>query len=183
VADSPSGTLAVFHAEREDGPVFVRRRRIAYRTMSVALGLLLVATLLDVPFAVLGVDSAEREVALGEDGTLRVEYPELTRPGLASPFAVEVTRPGGFEAPIELAVSRPWIEVWDENGMYPAPSAETGDADWVVYEFEPPDGDKFRFFYDARMEPARQSSVDGVVELRQGDTVLGRVEFRTAVRP
>jgi len=52
-----------------------------------------------------------------------------------------------------------------------------------VYEFDPPEGDEFRFFYDARLEPARQSSLDGVVELRQGDTVLGRVEFHTEVRP
>jgi len=175
--------MAVDHPERDDGPAFVRRRRIAYRTMSAVLGLLMAATFLDVPLPVWGVDSAVREIALGDGGTMRVEYPELTRPALASPFAVEVVRPGGFEAPIELAVSRPWIEVWDENGMYPAPSAETGDPDWVVYEFDPPDGDEFRFFYDARLEPARQSSVDGVVELRQGDTVLGRVEFRTAVRP
>jgi len=183
VADTPSGTLAVARHDRDDGPKLVRRRRITYRTVSALLGLLMVATLLDIRLGIWGVDTGVQEVALGDDGTLRVEYPEVTRPALASPFAIEVRRPGGFGGPIELAVSRPWIEVWDENGMYPTPSAETADAEWVLYEFDPPDGDRFRFFYDARLEPARQTSVDGVVELRQGDTVLGRVEFRTAVRP
>ena len=47
----------------------------------------------------------------------------------------------------------------------------------------PPPGDTFRLFYDARLEPARQTSIDGAVELRQGDTRLGRVDFRTEVRP
>jgi hypothetical protein len=183
VADSPPGTLDVTHPERDDGPAFVRRRRITYRTVSLVLGLLMLATIVDVRSDVWGVDSTVREIGLGEDGTLRVEHPEVTRPGLASPFAVEVHRPGGFDAPIELAISRPWIESWDENGMYPTPSSETGDADWVVYEFDPPDGDEFRFFYDARLEPARQSSVDGAVELRQGGTVLGRIELDTRVLP
>jgi hypothetical protein len=129
------------------------------------------------------VDSNITEAAVSDGGTLRVEYPRLTRPALAAPFAVEVTSPGGFQDPILLAISRPWIESWDENAFYPSPSSETGDRDWVIYEFDPPPGDEFRVFYDARLEPARQTSIDGAVELRQGSNVLARVDLTTVVLP
>lgn len=138
---------------------------------------------LDVFAPVLGVDSKTETVEAADGSTFAVEYPAVTRPALASPFAIEIIRPGGFDREIEIAVSRPWIEVWDENGFYPTPSGETGDEHWVVWTFEPPDGDTFRFFYDARLEPARQSSVDGTVELRDQGDVLAAIEFETEVRP
>lgn len=183
MGEGDSQTLGVTHPDRDDGPRWVRGRRVGYRLVTGALTLLMVVTLLDIPWDVWGVDTGVEEVDLGEDGTLRVEYPAVTRPALASPFAIEVHRPGGFPGPIEVAISRPWIESWDENGLYPGPASETGDTRWVVYEFDPPTGDEFRFFYDARLEPARQTSVEGAVELRQGDTTLGRIDFRTVVLP
>jgi hypothetical protein len=161
----------------------MRVHRAVYAVTSLALAGLLVAVLLDVGGAVLGVDSAVA-VDTAPDGTgLKVEFPAVTRPALASPFSIQVHRPGGFTGPLELAISRPWIEVWDENGMYPGPDKETGDGNWVVYEFEPPDGETFRFFYDARLEPARQESVAGAVELRENGVAIASVTFETTVRP
>jgi hypothetical protein len=176
-------TLGVVHPERGDGPVRMRNHRLVYgATTAVLLGLLVVAVL-DVRHPVLGVDSTV-VTATGPDGVvLTVQYATVTRPALASPFAIEVTKVDGFDGPIELAISRPWIEVWDENGFYPGPDAETGDLDWVVYEFAPPDGGTFRLFYDARLEPARQESVDGSVELRANGVAIAAVELHTAVRP
>lgn len=117
-------------------------------------------------------------------GRLIVEYTSVSRPALASPFRIKVVQPSGFDSPITLAVSRSYLEVWDENGLYPTPSAETGDEDWIVWEFDPPDGDTFEFFYDTRVEPGRQHSADGAVELRDADgTVLAGVTFRTRIRP
>ena len=173
----------VTHPERGDGPARMRRHRAAYGVTTSVLLVLAVLAVLDVPFGVFGVDTgtvADR-AATGE--ALTVEYTAVTRPALASPFTVEVESPGGFDGPIVIAVSRPWIEVWDENGLYPSPDGETGDPDWVVYEFEPPDGDTFRVFYDARLEPARQESVAGVVELRRDDEAIASVRFETKVRP
>ena len=164
-------------------PAALRKRRALYRLVSFLLVAVMALAVADLFLPVLGVDSTTTRVE-ATDGTLMVvEYPSVTRPALASPFAIELTRPDGFDGPIEIAISRPWIEVWDENGMYPAPSSETGDERWVIYEFDPPEGDRFRFFYDARLEPGRQESFRGEIELRGEDSVLARVRFQTKVRP
>jgi hypothetical protein len=173
----------VVHPERDLGPRTLRRRHAVYAATTLALCLVMALAVADLFFPVLGVD-ADTVRGTASDGTeLVVTYPSVTRPALASPFSIEVTRPGGFDGPIELAISRPWIEVWDENGMYPAPSSEVGEDDYVVWEFDPPDGASFRFFYDARMEPSRQRGIDGSVQLRAGGEVLAEVEFTTEVRP
>jgi hypothetical protein len=161
----------------------MRVHRAVYAATTAALLALMAITLLDIRNPVLGVDSAHVTATSDDGATLVVEYPEVTRPALASPFTIEVTFRGGFSAPIELAIARPWIEMWDENGLYPTPASETGDPDWVVYEFEPPEGDTFRFFYDARLEPARQDGADGAVQLRVGRVAVAQVDFRTEVRP
>lgn len=176
-------TFGVTHPGRDDGPVRIRNHRLIYATTTVLLTAVMVLAVADCRGPVLGVDTAVVTERLPDGVVLAVEYPEVTRPALASPFSIEVSRPGGFSAPIELAVSRSWIEAWDENGFYPTPSAETGDPEWVVYEFDPPDGERFRFFYDARLEPARQSGLTGAVELREAGDVVAAVEFETAVRP
>lgn len=158
-------------------------RRLAYGATSLALIVLAAVAVLDAVAPVFGVDSA-RVSDRGNDGTLlTVDYPELTRPALASPFAVEVSRAGGFDAPIEVAVSRHWMEQWDENGFVPEPESSTGDLEWVVYEFEPPDGDTLRVFFDARLEPARQESLEGAVQVRSPGEPIAEVRFETTVRP
>jgi hypothetical protein len=167
------------------GSAIVRRRRWLHRLTFGGLTAIMVVALLDAAdvYDAYGVDKS-RVRAVGDGVTLVVEYPSVTRPALASPFRVTVERPEGFDSPIIIAVSRPWIEIWDENGLYPSPSAETGDRRFVEWEFDPPDGTVFTMFYDARLEPARQQSADGRVELRAvGGEVLAAVTFETKVRP
>ncbi|MGH2686150.1 MAG: hypothetical protein ACRDJP_11850, partial [Actinomycetota bacterium] len=141
---SDRSTLSVTHVERDDGPSHLRWRRFHYVVTTAVLLALAVAVVVDAFAPVFGVDAEVVEDRTADGALLRVEYPEVTRPALASPFSIEVTDPDGFTAPIEIAVSRPFIEIWDENGFYPTPSSETGDDSWVVWEFEPPDGAIFR---------------------------------------
>jgi len=183
----PTSTVAnLASVEGADGEGLLRRRLRLYRITTALLALvvgLAVVDGLDL-VDVYGVDAATVR-ARGPGGVLlEVEYGAVTRPALATPFRVRVVDPGGFDGPVHLAVTRAWIEVWDENGLYPSPSSETADDRWVVWEFDAPDGDTFELFYDARLEPARQTSKDGAVELRDAQgAVLARVEFTTAVRP
>ena len=173
----------IAHPHTAEGRRVTRIRRVGYGVMSAALAALLTVALADIRNPVLGVDTAERSQRLDDGGELVVTYTELTRPALASPLAIELTRPGGFDEPIELAVSRPWIEVWDENGFYPSADAETGDPDWVLYTFDPPPGPTLRVFYDARLEPGRQDGVSGAVQVRDGERVLAEVPIETRVLP
>lgn len=184
MAEASGERLVLTHPHRGDGPGRARNRRALYGLTTFLLTALMGLAVADVFAPVLGVDSATTSADLDGGGRITVTYTSVTRPALASPFAVDIIRPGGFDGQkIELAVSRPWIEVWDENGFYPTPSGETADDQWVIYEFDPPDGDAFRFFYDARLEPARQESVRGAVELRDGSKVLAALTFETTVRP
>ena len=181
----PSTLERLLHLDDIDSRSVIRRRRWLHRiTIGVITAILALAVLdgLDV-FGAYGVNTAEVR-AEGDGVTLVVEYTSTTRPALASPFRVRVEQDGGFDGPITVAVSRPWIEIWDLNGVFPAPSSETGDDEWVEWEFDPPDGEIFEVFYDWRLEPARQETQDGVLELRDetGD-VLATVEFTTTVRP
>jgi hypothetical protein len=183
VPDDELSTFGVTHPGRHEGPRAVMLRRLAYGATSLALIVLAVLAVLDAVAPVFGVDSAQESDRSTDGALLTVEYPELTRPALASPFAIEITRADGFDAPIEVAISRPWIEQWDENGFAPEPESSTGDPEWVVYEFEPPDGDTLRVFYDARLEPARQESIGGAVQLRSSGRPIAEVFFETRVRP
>ena len=177
-----TSTVSVTHPDEDGGAVVRKRRRLYFVTTSV-LCLLAVAVIVDGFAPVFGVDTAAVEQQTADGRRLRVEYAELTRPALASPFAIEVTDADGFTEPIELAVSRSFIELWDENGMYPTPSAERGDEQWVVWEFDPPDGTTLRFFYDARLEPARQRGFPGRVQWREDGVPVAEVSFDVKVRP
>ena len=129
-----------------------------------------------------GVDSA-RVGASGGGYDLSVWYGTVSRPALATPFEITVTRADGFDGPITLAVDSAYLEMWDENGLMPAPSAETSRGEFVEWEFDPPDGTTLTVFYDARIEPAAQSGRGGeVAVLEDGEPVVS-VDFHTRVLP
>jgi hypothetical protein len=131
---------------------------------------------------VYGVDTGTVR-AEGGGFTLEVSYPSVSRPALASPFEIVVVRPGGFEGPVTLAVTADYLKMWDENGLVPAPAAETTNGEWVHWEFDPPDVDELTVFYDARIEPAVQSGQTGKVAVVVDGQHVVEVEFRTEVRP
>jgi hypothetical protein len=133
-------------------------------------------------FDAYGVDTATVS-ADGGGYILEVSYPSVSRPALASPFEIVVTRAGGFDGPVMLAISGDYLKMWDENGLVPAPAGETTDGEWVRWEFDPPEGDELTVFYDARIEPAVQSGRAGRVAVIDDDQPVVEVEFRTEVRP
>lgn len=132
---------------------------------------------------VVGVDSATVE-ADGGGYHLSVEYGVVSRPALATPFEIVVSRSGGFDGPVTIAADRAYLKMWDENGLVPDPSSSTADRDQVIWEFEPPDGDVLAIFFDARIEPAVQSGRPGwVAVLGPGGETAVQVDFETRVLP
>jgi hypothetical protein len=179
VADrSPTSTLPA-------GPPDLQPRRIGYALTTFVLAAVIAAAAIDAfpSVAILGVDSqTTRASADGID--LAVTYGEVSRPALATPFDIEVHQPGGFDGPVLIAVDQAYLRMWDENGLVPAPSAETVMGPWVVWEFDPPVGDTLLVSYDARIEPAAQDGRDGAVAvLDDEDQVIVQVDFATRLWP
>jgi hypothetical protein len=164
----------------------LRPRRIGYGLTSLFLGGLMALVAIDAlgSTAILGVDSRTVEASGAEGLELAVTYGEASRPALATPFDIEVTKPGGFDGPVRIAVDQEYLRMWDENGLVPAPAAETVMGPWVVWEFDPPVGTRLFISYDARIEPAAQEGRSGAVAvLDEDDDVLARVDFTTRVWP
>lgn len=114
---------------------------------------------------------------------LTVRYPTVTRAALASPFDVRVQRDGGFDRPIRIAVTWPWLEMWDENAWTPTPSGAWADDDHLVMSFDPPPGEVLRVVYDARIQPAQQAGRTATVAVLDGGDEVVHVRFRTRVLP
>jgi len=160
------------------------KRRVLYAVTTTVLSVIMGLGVIDAFgwFDTYGVDTATVR-AEGGGYVLEVVYPSVSRPALASPFEITVTRPGGFDGPVDVAITREYLKMWDENGLVPAPASETSAGEWVRWEFEPPDGDQLVVFYDARIEPAAQSGQTGRVAVIDDGEAVVAVEFRTEVRP
>src|SRR5688572_12548450 len=167
------------------GPSTLSKRKTGYALTTLFLAGLMAVVVLDAfeGNAFLGVDSTTEHASAG-DLDLAVTYGVVSRPALATPFDIEVRQAGGFDGPVRIAVDQEYLRMWDENGLVPAPSAETVMGHWVVWEFDPPVGDTLLVTYDARIEPAAQSGRSGdVAVLAADDAVLTEVSFTTRVMP
>lgn len=167
-----------------DSPAMLSKRRWLYRIATLVLTVILGLGVVDVLgwWHAYGVASASVS-ASGGGYDLTVRYGAVSRPALATPFEIVVTRADGFDGPLTIAVDHRYLAMWDLNGMVPAPSGERVNGDWVEWEFDPPDGTTFTFVYDGRVEPAQQTSRDGAVAVVDDGQVAVEVEFTTQVRP
>ena len=165
-------------------PSEVGAQRRLYAVMTVLLCVIVGLAVTDGIGAtnVYGVRTSHRS-ADADGYSLEVHYASVVRPGLAAPFLVEVTSPGGFDGPVTLGVDRSYLRMWDENGLSPAPTGEVIRGDWVDWTFDPPEGDVLAVTFDARIEPGVQSSRDGAVQLVIGGRTVAEVTFTTRVMP
>jgi len=187
-ADMSTGPGAVVHPDTRDGKGRIRHRRLLSWLTSAILAAVIGTAALDGVgvTAVWGVETETvRAVGSDTEGTqLVVRYGSVTRPALATPFEIVVTRPGGFDNEIELAVNVDYLELWDLNGVIPSPSSEQSEDGRVVWTFDPPDGDTLRVVYEARIEPGSQlERRRGVVSLLDGGEAVLTARFTTRVMP
>ena len=123
--------------------------------------------------------------AAGGGYELSVDYASVSRPGLATPWAFEIRRAGGFPDGVTVAVTSAYFDVFDENGLGPAPAEETTDGDLTIWRFGPTASDTLSVSFDARIEPGVQLTT------AKGElSVLGAngqpavtVDFKTFVMP
>lgn len=177
----PEGPTRLPAAAAEVDPARLRRARAVRR--GFVAGLALFVALGTGGF--LGVRS--RQVSAAAEGyQLTVRYASVSRPGLATPFTVEVTRSGGFPDGLVVAVTSSYLDGFDENGLDPAPVAEASDGARSIWTFGPSPGDTLAISFDARIEPGVQlTRLRGrvaVLEGRVGRPVVG-VDLSTLVLP
>ena len=150
----------------------VRQLGVAILTAVLALGVL----------GWLGVREGSTS-AVGGGYELEVDYPRLTRPGLAVPLSITVRKAGGFDGPVTITITQEYMGLFDLNGLFPDPDAATADGDLLEWEFDPPDGDQLKVLIDTRTGPNTQRGKRGeVAVLEDGEPVVS-VRFRTSVLP
>lgn len=118
----------------------------------------------------------------GEGGgyELDVVYTSITRAGQPAPLQVRVTRPGGFDGPVSLAICDEYFDDLDFQNWYPNPSSEIGEGDALVYEYDPPVGDVLEVDLDARVSPGQFGEVDDCrLAVMEGDVEVASVTFDT----
>ena len=124
--------------------------------------------------------------ASGGGYEITVSYARVSRPGLATPWSVEISRPGGFPEGLTVAVTSSYFDAFDENGFSPTPVEETDDGERTVWQFAPSAADTIEVSLDARIEPGVQfETVKGQVEVLSGPTgpAVVQVDFSTFVMP
>jgi hypothetical protein len=125
-----------------------------------------------------------RVSASGPGVSVAVDYPRIARAGVAAAYRVEITRPGGFDTPVEIAVSRSLFERFDYQNFYPTPAEETSEGADVRYRFDPPPGEVFWFVADVRLSPEQNGSFDRyTTRVLLGDSPAATVSFRMLVVP
>ena len=155
-----------------------RRHRTLRRVGLVAIGALVLAGSANLVGLRLGSASAH-----AEGTSLEVTYARVTRPGLATPWRVEVRRAGGFDDPITISTTTAYFESFDFNQWYPEPTSSAVEAESLLLTFEPPVGEVLTVRFDGRATPTFNLGSSAVTALRTPGMPALTVEYRTVVMP
>ena len=165
-------------ADVDDGPV--GRAVWGRRVFLAALFLFVVAGLA----GFLGVRTSSSTATEG-DYELTLEYAGIARAGLDVPWQVTVTREGGFDKELILAVTGDYFDIFETQGFTPDPSAsDQGCATRSTSRSTHREGDVFTVAYDAYIQPSSQRGKDGSVSVLGPDgQPMATVDFDTWLWP
>lgn len=159
-----------------------RQTRVSVAVRRAVLTFFLVVLLAGV-VGVLGVHTDT--VSNSEDGwSLELEYAEVARGGLDVPWEATVTRQGGFDGPITLALDGGYLDIYETQAFHPEPSAGMRDGGTLFLEFDPPpSGEVFVVAYDAYIQPGSQVGSTATLAVLDQDVQVAPVEFSTRLLP
>jgi len=163
-----------------DDGLTARRSRLLHLAATAGVSLVLIVALL----GWFGPRSATLVATTGPH-RMTVEYPAITRSGVPAPFRVRIEQEQDFTGPVRIAVSDSFYEEFDFQNWYPNPATEIGEIDRVVYEFDPPAGNRFEVSLDARTGPGQLGGKESYTAQLLSETgdVLVSIDFETLVVP
>lgn len=176
---SPDGAVLSTRPHDESGSDDADRwLRIVSQTLIAAL----------VIAGILGLLGLKTSTATGSSNgyTIEVLHAAVTRPGIATPFAVTTTRDDGSSLPgsVTLRIDRAYLGIFDENGIDPDPASSFQDDRWTWWTFDVPEGSSsLTVSFDARLQPSVQTGAKGTVAVEAGGEEVVSVDFRTWVMP
>ncbi|MGH8873540.1 MAG: hypothetical protein ACRDWS_16390 [Acidimicrobiia bacterium] len=155
-------------------------RRLQVVSFTFVIGVVLLAAL-----GALGVRTGIAAAA-GGGYALEVVHAEVTRPGLATPFIVDLSTVDGSALPGEVTVrvDSSYLAMFDFNGLEPTPTSSFNTEQWTWWLFDlPPGQTSLRIDLDGRLEPAVQWARLGSVALEIDGESPVSVDFTTWVMP
>jgi hypothetical protein len=114
---------------------------------------------------------------------LEVSYPSLARDGPPASLEITVTRPDGFNGPVDLAFDTHYLSALDQITVSPQPESERTAGDDVVWTFSQPTGERLIVRIDARFSYRARFRHPGQVGVLDGDNTIADVRFTTWVWP
>jgi hypothetical protein len=168
-----------FPTPPEETDLLSLRRHRRFRRIFLTLLFALLALGLS---GMLGVKS-RTTTAQGGGYELKLTYGQVSRPGLATPWSLEIRHPGGFDGPVTVASSNAYLDMFDENGFDPQPSKVTQTPDEIIWEFEPPPGDTLGVSFDARVNPGVQWGRSGTTSVLVDGQPAVTARYKTWVLP
>ena len=164
----------------EDSGTYGWEKAVRIGSLTVVVGLMLAGLV-----GFLGVRTSHASASEGGI-TLSVEHATITRPGLATPFAMVIESIDGSALPptVTTRVASEYLAMFDENGLDPDPASSFQSDRWTWWTFEVPEGSSvLEVSFDARVEPGVQwgRSATAAVELEGQQAVA--VDFATWVLP
>lgn len=171
------------HTSTADVPVDPGAGARAIWGRRVLLSLLVLVVLAGIT-GLLGVRARTVTARNASDGvTLDVHYAQVARAGLDVPFEITVHRRGGFTGEVTVAISRAYLDMFDQNAIDPEPASETGNAQELVWHFDPPAGDTLVVSLDMQVQGGRHWGKSGYVAVRERGRSLARATFTTHLAP
>jgi len=124
--------------------------------------------------------------ASGGGYSMRLDYPRVARAGLDVTWRVTVRRDRPFEpaVPVVLAVTGTFFDLFETQGFYPEPDAESRDGRWRYLEFTTAEGsDEMVVDFDTYVQPAAQLGREAEVRLVVDDVEHAAIRWTTTLLP
>jgi hypothetical protein len=114
---------------------------------------------------------------------LKVTYGQVSRPGLPTAWSLEIHHPGGFAGPVTVATSSAYLDLFDENGFDPEPAKVTATGDDVIWQFDPPPGDRLVVSRGSRVSPGVQWGKRGTTSVLVDGRPVVTARYKTWILP